>query len=94
MYSASFCIVLLYPLVYLFVSSSYLYVTLYDEEYGIVMDNVSDKDFADAIKHYEQIPVEELKDRCIKCQKEIQDKHTYEKYRDKLKQYIIQVLQN
>lgn len=64
------------------------------EEYGIVMDNVSDKDFADAIKHYEQIPVEELKDRCIKCQKEIQDKHTYEKYRDKLKQYIIQVLQN
>ena len=26
--------VLLYPLVYLFVSSSYLYVTLYEEEYG------------------------------------------------------------
>ena len=67
--SQSFWVVVLYPLVYLLVCSSYLYVTLYAEEYGI-----KDSDVKKFVQRKDLLPIDDsahtlVRDpnKCILC---------------------------
>ena len=62
------------------------------QDFGIVMKSISDSSFAVAVHQYTNTPLEILREQSIKSQKYISEKHTYSKYKQHLKKYIIQAL--
>lgn len=64
------------------------------EEYGVIMNDVSHQAFEQAVAQYLQMSTTQIKDICIKCQADISQKHTYDNYKTRLKQYVTQALNN